>query len=352
MNEQVNVGIIGYGLAGRVFHAPLISADAGFRLAKIVTTDPGRIAAVHQRYPGTLTVNKADSVFEDNDISLVIVATPNELHYEQTKQALLAGKHVISDKPFTVTTAEADDLIKIAKERNLLMTAFQNRRWDSDFLTIKKLIDHKRLGELAEAEFHFDRFRKFIKPGTWKEESRPGTGILYDLGSHLIDQALVLFGLPLAVSGFLSTQRNQGKTIDNFEIILHYQKLKVTIKAGMLVRPLLPRYILLGQDGAFVKYGLDVQEPQLDNGILPADSQYGIEPEEIWGTLYDGNEGSIQKEIITSERGNYPAFYRNVYNAITNGEKLMVDPVEARNIIRVIELAVLSAKEMRTVSFD
>ncbi|MEO5647847.1 MAG: Gfo/Idh/MocA family oxidoreductase [Chitinophagaceae bacterium] len=351
MNQQVNVGIIGYGLAGRVFHTPLIAGIPGFRIAKIVTTDPSRMAAVEERYPGTQIVSDADSIFKDENISLVIVASPNEFHYEHSRQALLHNKHVVSDKPFTVTSAEADELIEIARKKKLLLTAFQNRRWDSDFLTIKKLIGSGRLGTIVEAEIHFDRFKNFIKPNNWKEESRPGTGIHFDLGIHLVDQAQELFGLPGSITGFLLKQRNLGQTIDNFEILLHYPQLKVTLKTGLLVRVPLPKYIITGQSGTFVKYGMDMQEAQLDSGMKPGDILYGTESEAYFGKLYYESDNKPVIETIGSECGNYSAFYQNVFSAIVDGEKLLVDPVEARNNIRMIELAVLSSEEKRTLDF-
>lgn len=351
MNQIIEAGIIGYGLAGRVFHAPLLSEIPGFKVSKILTTDPDRITSVKKKYPGTGIAENFQEILNDEQLSLVIIASPNEFHFEQTKQALFHNKHVVCDKPFTISSAEADELIAIANERHLILSAFQNRRWDSDFQTIQKLLAEKRLGEIVEAEIHFDRFRKFIKPNSWKEESRPGGGILYDLGAHLVDQAQVLFGLPEAVTGLLTTQRIEGRNTDNFEIILHYPKLKVTLKAGMLVRTPLPRYIITGQNASFIKHGLDVQEDQLDNGMSTEDDNFGVEPNSLWGTLYFDQGDKIKTEIIESEKGNYKAYYQNVYNAITKGVKLAVPAIEGRNNIRIIELAILSSSEKRTISF-
>ena len=254
------------------------------------------------------------------------------------------------DKPITITSADADDLIKIAKEQNRILSVYHNRRYDSDFRTVKKILDGQLLGRLVEFESHYDRFRNYLKPGAWREKDEPGAGILYDLGAHLIDQPLLLFGMPEAITADVRVQREGTKATDNFEVILHYPGLKVTLKAGMLVSQPLPRYIILGEKGSFVKYGLDVQEAALKAGLTAhTKSDWGIEPESVWGNLVTEINGVNFSGKVQSEKGDYRDFYRNVYHAIVNNKPLDVTAAHARNIIRVIELSIQSSEERRTV---
>lgn len=253
--KTLQVGLIGYGMAGRIFHAPLIAAVKGLKLRMIRETREENIMIATKRYPDAEIVADAESIFTNKEIDLVVVAAPNKAHHSLVKEALLADKHVVVEKPFTVSTAEADELIKLAEEKNKILTVYHNRRWDSDFQTVKKVIESGKLGRIVELESHYDRFRNTLRPNTWKEEGSKGTGLLYDLGSHLIDQAQVLFGLPEAITAHLAIQRDNSRVIDNLEVILHYPKVKVTIKSGILVKEPLPKYIILGTHGSFVKYG-------------------------------------------------------------------------------------------------
>lgn len=348
--KKINTGIIGFGVGGNTFHAPIISTTEGYNIRSIRARKDSEIAIAKERYPGALIRDNADDVINDADIELVVITTPNAYHHPLAKQALLAGKHVVLDKPITITSADADDLIKIAKEQNQLLSVYHNRRYDSDFRTVKKILDGQLLGRLVEFESHYDRFRNYLKPGAWREKDEPGAGILYDLGAHLIDQPLLLFGMPEAITADVRVQREGTKATDNFEVILHYPGLKVTLKAGMLVSQSLPRYILLGDKGSFVKYGLDVQETALKAGLTAhAKSDWGIEPESVWGNLVTEINGINFSGKIQSEKGDYRDFYRNVYDAIVNNKPLDVTAAHARNIIRVIELAMQSSEERRTV---
>jgi len=305
------------------------------------------------KYSQAEVVNTPEEIIDDPGINLVVISTPNTSHHSLALQALKQGKHVVVDKPFTVTTAEADELIAFAGERNQVLSVFHSRRFDSDFNTIKKVIKSGLLGDLVELESRYDRFRNFLKPGAWREESAPGTGILYDLGSHLIDQALTLFGLPDAVTADLRMQRKSAKAVDNFEVILHYPQLKVSVKAGMLVKEPLQRFVLFGTQGSFVKFGMDVQEEMLKAGYSPlTKDNWGVEPQSNRGTVNIEYNGLHITGNIESERGNYAEFYDNIYNTILSRDQLIVTPVQARNTIRIIELAMQSQHEKRTIDYS
>jgi predicted dehydrogenase len=351
--KQINVGLIGFGMAGRLFHGPTITSAKGLKLYKVRETKSPNIAIIRERYPDTIIVNDTNEILNDPSIELVVVATPNVTHYDVATKVLMAGKHVIVDKPFTVTSQEATQLIELAKNKNKLLTVYQNRRWDSDFQTVKKVIDSNLLGNLVEYEAHYDRFRNTIRPDTWKEDGVLGTGLVYDLGSHLIDQALVLFDLPKTITADLRTQRQNATIIDNFEMILDYGKLKVTLKGGMLIKEQLPHFILLGNNGAFIKYGMDVQEEALIAGLAPNKSlNWGEEPESLWGTINTEFNGIEFRGKVKSEKGNYVGFYENVYKTILGEEELAVKSEQARNTIRVIELAMQSNQEKRTIEYS
>ena len=347
--ERINVGLIGYGMAGRVFHAPLVHQVEGLYLAAIRETKEENINIIKERYPDAKIVNKTAALLEDPSIDLIVVAAPNKYHYNLTKEALNAGKHVVVDKPFTITSAEAQELVELARKVGKVVSVYQNRRWDSDFLTVKKVIESGKLGRIVEYESHFDRFRNDIRPNTWKEEGELGTGLLYDLGSHLIDQALVLFGEPVSISADIRVQRDNSEIPDHFSMMMDYGKFKATIRSGMLVKEPLPKYTILGTEGAFVKYGMDVQEAALNEAKIPlSDPNWGKEPEEIWGILNTVAEGRVTLE---SEKGDYVAFYANVCNAINNKAELIVKPEQALTTIKVIEYAMQSHEEKRTIPF-
>lgn len=353
MHKTIQVGLIGYGMAGQVFHAPIITSVPGLLLTKIRETRPEHIQLAQSRYPDAVIVNDSQVILDDATIDLVVIATPNTSHFSLARQALLAGKHVVVDKPFTITSAEADELIALAAQQDRLLTVHHNRRWDSNAQTLRKVIANQLLGRLVELEMHFDRFRNYLRPGAWREENTPGSGILYDLGAHLIDEAQCLFGLPDAITADERVQRSGGQTIDNFTVVLDYDQLKVTLKAGMLVREPGPTYVLLGEQGSFVKYGMDVQEAALKAGQRPDEvPDWGKEPEANWGRLNTDFQGQHLLGRVESETGDYRGFYDNVYRAITENAALAVTAGQARNTIRIIELARQSSAEKRTVPFS
>lgn len=345
--------MIGFGAGGQIFHAPFIVAVPGLQLAKIRAVKQDQVAVAKNKYPSAELVTTSEAIFSDSRIELVVISTPNTSHYSLALQALQAGKHVVVDKPFTITTNEADALMEEAEKRKLVLSVYQSRRFDSDFRTVKKIIDKGLLGDVVEMESRYDRFRNYLKPGSWREEDGPGTGILYDIGIHLVDQAQLLFGLPISITADLRIQRPLGKTVDNFELILHYPNLKVTLKGGMLVKEPLPRFYLFGTKGSFIKYGLDPQEEALKEGHTPlTKNDWGIESPSIQGKINtEWNEKPLVGPV-TSEEGNYTDFYSNVYKTIVGEENLLVTPQQARNNIRIIELAMQSHAAGRTVDFS
>lgn len=350
--KVINAAVIGYGLAGSVFHAPIINSTEGINLKTIYTTNSNSKAMIGRIYPDTTVVTDVKEIFADEDIDLVVIAAPNECHYSLAEEAILAGKNVVVDKPFTILSQDADKLIALAQEKNVVLSVYQNRRWDGDFKTLKKVIESGMLGNLVEFESHIDKFRNYSK-NNWREADAPGTGLLYDLGPHMIDQALTLFGLPSAVTADLRMQRECAKTIDNFELILHYEKLKVTLKVGMLVKIPMPRYILQGENGAFVKYGLDIQEEDLTNGLTPMNKRHwGMEPQLQFGRISALVNGLNMNGVVESEPGDYRDYYRNLHQVITQGSELIVKPQQAANNIKIIEQAIKSNELKRTVELE
>ena len=323
---MTGVGLIGYGKAGRTFHAPLIRSVDGLHLQTIVE---------HRGHA------EVDTLLADRAISLIVIATPNQSHFDLGRRALLADKHVVIDKPFTVTSDEARQLIGLARERNRILTVFHNRRWEGDFLTIRRLIEQNAFGRIVLFEARFDRFRNEPRPGAWRETAAPGSGILYDLGSHLIDQALVLFGKPESVIADVRTERDFGEADDAFDIWMKYPRLKVSLTAGMLIRERTPRFTVRGTAATFVKFGLDPQEPALAEGRTPRDGNWGREPREQWGTLITDRG----EETVETLPGSYQSFYENVRDVIAGRTKLAVGALEACNTIEIIERAAASCRE-------
>lgn len=347
--DTITVGLVGFGMSARVFHAPFLDADPHFYI-KTVVERHDRKSQMH--YPYVSVVKNMEELLADPEIELVVITTPNTTHFPLAQMALEADKHVVVEKPFTVTAGKADQLTELAHQKKKLLSVFQNRRWDGDFLTVRNILEAGCIGRLVEFESHFDRFRNYQKPDSWREESLPGSGILYDLGPHLIDQALILFGLPEAITADIRQQRDGSRTDDQFEVILHYPGLKVTLKAGMLVRAPLPRFILQGTQGSFVKYGLDPQEEALNQGKSPARSDWGREANHLWGDLITEFEGLHFDGKIETIPGCYQKYYENIYKVIRKNEKPIVTAGQARNTIRIIELAFRSNEEQRTIIYS
>ncbi|MDI6813626.1 MAG: oxidoreductase [Desulfitobacteriaceae bacterium] len=350
MQAVVNVALVGYGLAGQSFHAPIITAVPGLHLKTVVQRHG---AQSKERYPWVNVAKSVDEVLADPDIQLVVVATPNPTHYELARQLIEAGKHVVVDKPFTPSAQEAASLIGLAQKKQRVLSVFQNRRWDGDFLTVKRVVESGTLGTLVEYESHYDRYVNYLRPNTWKEEENPGAGILYDLGAHLIDQVLVLFGLPQSVRADLRRQRPQSRIDDSFEVVLQYESgLKAILKGSMLVREIGPHYVLHGQEGSFVKYGLDPQEACLKAGRSPVgDPLWGVDLPDQWGILNTQLSGLHFRGQVETIPGDYRAYYQNIYETITQDKELAVKPEDGYQTIRVIERAFESHRAGKTLTF-
>lgn len=348
MEKPIVTALAAYGMSGEVFHAPLLSVNPQFILKTIRERSKNRSS---ERYKKIRVVRDFDKLISDEEIELVIINTPDNLHYEQCKQALLAGKHVVVEKPFVLNSAHGNELIQIARDKNLVLTVFQNRRWDGDFMTIKQVMDNNLIGRVVEFDSHFDRFRNFIRK-SWKEDASYGSGTVYNLGSHLIDQAVVLFGMPKTVTADIATLRTGGNVDDFFNIWLGYENIKVSLKATYLAKQPDARFTLHGNDGSFVKYGVDPQEANLKTGRLPNEPNWGTERESDWGVLNAEFNGLHFKGKIQTLAGNYQAFYDNVFQAVRHGKALAVQPSEANNVIRIIEAAFESNKSSSAVKIS
>ena len=335
---MLRVGLIGFGLAGRSFHAPVISTTPGLELACIVERSG---SAAGQLYPNARVVRSVDELLTDEQIRLCVVATPNTTHFDLAQRCLGAGRNVVVDKPFTVTSSEARELMQIATQHQRLLSVYQNRRFDGDFQTVKKLVESGVLGQVVEYEARYDRYRPEPKL-TWRDREGPGSGVLFDLGPHLIDQALTLFGEPLAVNATLLRQREFTPVEDGFDIFFEYPKLRALLRARMLAYAPGPHFLVHGSKGSFLKYGMDPQEEPLRRGELPGSEQWGEDPEEKWGTL--SVAGQTPQKVRT-EIGDYRNFYANVRDAILGKARLEVTPEQGFRTIRAIELSQQSHRE-------
>ena len=345
MSNQLKVGLIGYGFAGRAFHAPVITSVPGLKLEKVVER---RSELSRERYPWVDIVRDAENLYDDPEIDLVVVTTPSTDHYRFVRDALNAGKHVVVEKPFTATVEEADELVNLARDKNKVLSVFHNRRWDGDFLTIQDILEKNLIGKVKECEIHWDGFNPIVS-NNWRDQAGPGSGVLYDLGVHLLDQAVCFFGIPDTIFADIQIQRDGGLSHDYFDVTLGYESnLKVSLKSSRFVKTVGPRYILHGDKGSFIKYGIDPQEHALIEGQSPASSKdWGKESEKQWGKL-DTSIGDLKiTGTVETIPGAYQDYYQNIYDHIMGLADLEVKPEEARTNIRLIELALQSHKEGR-----
>lgn len=345
--QTIKTALCSFGMSGWVFHAPFLHLHKGFELYGVWERSKKTAA---EKYPGIKSFDTYEALLNDANIELVIVNTPNYTHFELAKKALLANKNVIVEKPFCITVHECDELIALAKERNKLLSVYQNRRYDSDYKIIKKIVHEGWLGDIVEAEFHFDRYSEILSPKAHKETPGPGTGLLYDLGSHLIDQALQLFGMPQAIFADIFAARKVSLVDDYMELLLFYPLMRVRIKASYAAREPLPSYILHGTKGSFIKARTDVQEKALQAGLTPDMDDWGKEPENEMGLLHTEKNGSVIREHIASVNGNYMDYCNGIYLALTEGANLPVTAAEGRNVITIIEKAYQSNKEKKVIA--
>ncbi len=348
MSRDFNVTIVGYGLAGRIFHRPLVLATPGLRLACVVARDP---AKVHADLPEMPVVSDLAAVLRDPaidlpEVDLVVIATPDHCHAEHALAALAAGKHVVVDKPLAPTLAEARAIVAAAQQHGRMLAVFHNRRWDADFLTLRGLIEAGELGEIVQFESHFDRYRPEVQH-RWKDAR--DAGIWQDLGPHLIDQALVLFGRPLAVFADFACQRAGAGAPDYVHALLRYPQLRVILHASQSTQASGLRYAVHGARGSFIKHGLDPQEAQSVAGMRPGYAAWGVD--DAPGTLTrDDAQGGVSEALVHSQRGDYPAFYVAMREAMAGRGPVPVSGAEALAVMEVLEAGVLSARERREVA--
>jgi predicted dehydrogenase len=344
MHASLGVGLVGYGFAGQTFHAPLIAAAPGLTLTAVASSAPDRVAA---DWPGLPVEASPAALFARDDIALAVIATPNASHYPLASAALAAGKHVVVDKPFTVNLAEAVALRDQAAAAGLTLTVFHNRRWDGDFLTLRQLIAGGALGAVVYLESHFDRYRPLVR-GRWREQAGPGSGLWYDLGPHLLDQALVLFGAPETICADLVAQRAGAVTDDYFHVQLRYGPLRVILHATMLAPAPGPRFSVHGARGSYVKLGLDTQEDQLKAGQRPPEAGWGADPLDGVLTLWSDDVSATRP--LPTLPGDYPAFYTAMRDAIQGAGPNPVPPDQAITVMALLELARESAATGRTLT--
>lgn len=346
MSKPVNTALCSFGMSGWVFHAPFIHAHHGFNLYAVWERSKDLAA---QKYPGIITCRSLEDLLADENIELVVVNTPNYTHYEYAKKALHAGKHIIVEKPFTVTVAQGEELIALAHDKGLKISVYQNRRYDSDYRTVKKILDEGWIGQVVEAEIHYDRYKQELSPKAHKETPGPGTGALYDLGSHLVDQALQLFGMPQALFADIAIMRPISQVDDYFELLLYYPQHRVRLKSSYQVREALPGYVLHGSKGSFIKAKTDVQETMLQAGKLPGGSDWGTEPASEQGLLHTERDGKIIREHVPSLQGNYGDFYQGVYESLRFARPVPVTAEDGLAVVRIIEAAQQSSREKKAV---
>ncbi len=335
---MLNVGLVGFGFAGKTFHAPVIGAVEGLRLTTIVQRHGG--GAPDPRYADVEFVRSVDELLS-RAVDLVVIATPNTSHHPIAKQCLQAGRHVVIDKPFTTTVAEADELVQLAAAQRRVLSIYQNRRYVGDFVTLRALLSQGALGRVTMFEAHFDRFRPELRPRAWREQSLPGSGVWFDLGAHLLDQAVVLFGTPQAISADIRIERDGAAADDAFDVTLHYPHMRALLRGSMLAAAPGPTFAVHGTKGSYIKYGLDPQEAALKAGREPDEPDWDAEPSELYGEL----TGPEDTRTIPTIPSSFTHYYENVRDAILGKAQLAVTPEQARNVIRGLELAVASSQQ-------
>jgi predicted dehydrogenase len=355
--KTYNVGVVGYGFSAKIFHIPFVEQIPELKLYAVVQRTPKPEDDAEKDHPGVKSYRTTDELFQDPAVDVVIITTAPDSHFALVKQALESGKHVVCEKPFTPTFKEADELVAIANKQNKLLAVYQNRRWDADFVTLSKLVKNGSLGRISEFETHFDRHRP-EEPSAdshkWKNKVIPGGSAVYDLGTHLLDQAVHLLGLPKRVTGFIGSARehNTSGFEDSFTVLLHYANGTLVTAKATVVSPEEEqlRFWVRGDKGSFKKFHLDIQEDQLKAGVKPQDNGYGREPRERYGTLTTIQDGKPVKEVVpTVEPPTYTEYYRKLVRALGGEGDLPASGAEAAQVIRLIELARESSATGKTL---
>ncbi|MBC85973.1 MAG: oxidoreductase [Bdellovibrionaceae bacterium] len=346
--KEINVGLIGFGLAGRVLHMPFLQSHPGFCITDVYSS---QVDLIQKEIPGCRVHQSLDSLLSESSLGLVINCGPNETHFSYAKEVLKANKHLVIEKPFVNTVEEGLALIELARSKNKVLTVFHNRRWDGDFLTVKDLVASRKLGDIKLFEARWDRFRPDSDLAKWREKPAPGAGVLFDLGPHLIDQVLQLFGLPKRVFADIDSLRDSNAADDYFHLILDYGSKKVVLRAFTFAEGT-PRFEICGSQGVFRKFGVDIQESQLREKMSPLDAEFGVDPESSWGELITFKDSGSNVSKMETHHGNYMEFYNGLYQSITEGkEGIPVPAKEALEVIQIIELAFQSHQQGTWVDF-
>lgn len=338
---MIKVAVLGYGYSAKTFHLPLIEASESLQLVSISTSKAG---IVRERYPGISVYLTPQELIKSSTAELVVITTPNDSHYSLARDCLENGKHVIIEKPMASSSTQADKLLTLAHKTGLILSVFHNRRWDGDFLTARNLIQSGALGNLRLFESHFDRFRPTVRD-RWREQAGAGTGILFDLGSHLLDQALCLFPRPEAITARCLSLRSHSEVTDYFHVLLHCSQCEVILHASPFSAGPNPRFHLQGSKGSFIKYGYDPQEAQLKSGLTPKNTEFGHDNSANHGVLYTESHS----EPIRTEPGCYQRYYSEIAESIASGAVLPVNAEDATKVIKLLELAELSSRQGTTI---
>jgi scyllo-inositol 2-dehydrogenase (NADP+) len=345
---MIEVGLIGFGLGGRCFQAPVIRAVPGLHLAAILQRTGDSAAQV---YPDTRIVRNIDELLAIDSIRLIVIASPNQTHFPFAKRCLEAGREVVVDKPFTTTVAEAAELLKLAEKLGRVLTVYHNRRFDADFQALRETVAAGDLGRIIRFESTYDRFRPARKPGAWREQPGPGSGVLFDLAPHLIDQAMILLGKPTAITADIRTERPGFSTDDAFDLLLHYPEgARALLRATMMSAAPRPRLVVLGEKGSYLKREFDPLEPNLRNGQIPSGPSWVVEREENWGELTLVENGNVSVRKVPSI-GDWREFYANVRDAILGKAPLLVTPQQALDVMVALDLALESNAKLCTISW-
>lgn len=336
MNNTIKTGIAAFGMSGSLFHAPFLRCHPQFEFSAVVERSKKK---VHFDFGNVKSYNSFDALLSDESIELVVVNTPNETHFEFALKAIKANKHVLIDKPFTTTAAEAKQLFKEAKKKGVFLLPYQNRRYDSDFLSVKEVVESGKLGNLVEVHFRYDRFRTAIVENSWKEDPAPGNGVIYNLGAHPIDGIISLFGIPLKWSKHSSSVRPNSQVNDYEHVHLLYpNNLQVFVTISLLVADPQPAFVLNGTMGTFKKHRTDVQENQLNEGMKPDNELFGVELPESEGILTTIDSNGLKKqEKIAAQKANYMNVFEDVYQTLRMGKGYPITEEEIIAQLKILE---------------